>query len=520
MNDRLNLVVLGASVLLLVAVLAVRLASRTALPVLLIYLALGMGVGSSGLGVRFSDYQLTADLGLFALAIILADGGLTTQWANVRRVLPFAIVLSTLGVAVGVAVIALSAHLVLGIDIRTAVLLGGVVSSTDAAAVFSVLRRIPLQGRVGATLEAESGLNDAPVVVLVSVAASSSWGHTALLEYAGLVGYELLAGAALGLLVGLAGRTLLARAALPSAGLYPLATVSLTVLAFTAANSLHASGFLAVYLAALVLGNARLPHRRAVLGFAGSLALLAEAGLFLLLGLLASPQRLPSALPTALLVGGVGTLLARPAAVFLSGLPFRLPWRSQLFLSWAGLRGAVPIVLATIPVTHGIAGGTRIVDVVLVLVVVYTLAQAPTLPWLARRLGLVDPGRLSDLEVEVAPLEQVHADLLGLTIPAGSQLSGVYADELRLPAGAHLTLVVRGPQSLVPDGTTRLAVGDALLVVAAAGSRAAAQARLQTLSQRGRLTDWLAGDGPRALPVARSPGERLRRLVGWRRHTP
>lgn len=490
MDEHLNLVVLGACALLLVAVLAVRLASRTALPVLLIYLAVGMGVGS-GLGIRFTDYQLTADLGLFALAVILAEGGLTTRWQAVRPVLPFAAVLSTVGVGVSVAVVASATHLLLDVDVRTSVLLGAVVSSTDAAAVFSVLRRLPVKGRLRLVLEAESGLNDAPVVVLVTLASSAAWETTSALAAAGLIAYELAAGALLGVAIGVVGRYLLARAALPSAGLYPVATVGLTLVAFTAANALHASGFLAVYLTGLVLGSARLPHRRAVLGFASSLALLAEAGLFLLLGLLASPSRLPGAIPTALVVGGVATFLARPLAVGLSALPFRLPWRDQVFLSWAGLRGAVPIVLATIPVTEGIRGATRVVDVVLVLVVVYTLLQAPTLPLVGRRLGVIESDQATDLEVEAAPLEQVRADLLGLTVPPGSHLVGVYVDELRLPAGAHLTLVVRRDRSLVPDGFTRLEAGDAILIVATAEARSAAEARLRAVSRGGKLAGWL-----------------------------
>src|SRR3954470_17013819 len=491
MDEHLNLVVLGACVLLLIAVLAVRLASRTALPVLLVYLALGMAVGEAGLGVKFSDYQLTADLGLFALAIILAEGGLTTQWQSVRRVLPFAAVLSTVGVGVSVAVVATATHLLLDVDVRTALLLGAVVSSTDAAAVFSVLRRLPLKGRLGVALEAESGLNDAPVVVLVTLASSDAWHDTSVIEAAGLISYELVAGAVLGVAIGYAGRVLLARAALPSAGLYPVATVGLTIVAFTAGNALHASGFLAVYLAGLVLGSSRLPHRRAVLGFVGSLSLLAEAGLFLLLGLLATPSRLPDALPTALVVGGFATVLARPLAVAVSALPFRLRWRDQVFLSWAGLRGAVPIVLATIPVTEGIRGATKILDVVLVLVVVYTLLQAPTLGPIGRRLGVIEADQATDLEGEAAPLEQVRADLRGLTVPPESHLVGVYVDELRLPPGANLTLVVRNDRSLVPDRYTRLEAGDQVLVVATAQSRAAAERRLRAVSRGGKLAGWL-----------------------------
>lgn len=495
MNEQLNVAVLVGCLVLLVAVLAVRLASRTGLPVLLLYLALGVGLGEGGLGVQFSDYGLTADLGLLALAVILAEGGLTTRWATVRPVLPFAVVLSTVGVGLSVAVVAGAALLLLGVDLRLAVILGGIVASTDAAAVFSVLRRLRLRERLSAALEAESGLNDAPVVVLVVLASSDAWGSTGIVEGAGLVLYELVAGAVVGLVVGRLGALVLARVALPSAGLYPLATVGLALLAFTTGNAAHASGFLSVYIAGLVLGSSRLPHRRAVLGFASSLALLAEAGLFVLLGLLASPARLPSALVDALVVGAAATLLARPLAVAVSALPFRLPWREQVFMSWAGLRGAVPIVVATIPVTEGVPGATRVLDVVFVLVIVYTLVQAPTLPHLGRLLQVIDRARPTDLEVEAAPLEEVGADLLQLAVPPGSRLPGTYVGELRLPDGAQVTLVVRDGASLVPDAETRLRAGDSLLVVTTTGVREQTERRLRDVARDGTLARWYAPPG-------------------------
>jgi len=485
-----NAILLISSALLLVAVVSVRLADRTGLPSLLIYLAVGVAVGEAGLGVRFSDYEITAELGLLALALILAEGGLTTRWAVVRPVLPFATLLATLGVAVSVAVVAGLAYAVFDVDLRTAVILGSIVASTDAAAVFSVLRKLPLRERVRATLEAESGLNDAPVVVLVVLAASDAWGSTSILAGVGTVVLELAGGLLLGLLLGMLGRQLLARAALPVAGLYPLATVALCLVAFAAAQEVHVSGFLAVYVAALVLGNSDLPHRRAVLGFAGSTALLAEAGLFVLLGLLASPDRLLPAVPGALLVGAGATFLARPLAVALCALPFRLPWREQVFLSWAGLRGAVPIVIATIPVTQGLDGAERVLDVVFVLVVVYTLIQAPTLPWVGRRLGVVDPGQPLELELEVAPLDEVHADVLQLRVGPDSLLHGVYIEELRLPTGAHVTLIVREGTSIVPGQHTHLVRGDQVLVVATSSVRAQAEARLRAVARGGRLARW------------------------------
>ena len=490
MDESFNGLLLAGSALLLVAVVSVRLADRTGLPSLLIYLGVGLAVGEAGLGIRFSDYEITAELGLLALALILAEGGLTTRWSVMRPVLPFAIVLATVGVAVSVAVVAGLSHLVLGVDTRNAVILGSIVASTDAAAVFSVLRKLPLRARLRSALEAESGLNDAPVVVLVVLASSDAWGSTSVLEGMGTVGYELLGGAVLGLLLGRLGRELLARVALPAAGLYPLATVALCLLTFAAGQQLHVSGFLGVYLAALVLGNATLPHRRAVLGFAGSTALLAEAGLFVLLGLLASPVRLLPALPEALLIGAAATFVARPLAVVVSALPFGLPWREQAFLSWAGLRGAVPIVIATIPVNEGLPGATGVVDVVFVLVVVYTLVQAPTLPWVGRRLGVVEAGHAVDVEVEIAPLEQLRADLLQVRVTPGSRLHGVYVEELRLPPGAHVTLVVREGQGLVPGPYTQLVHGDQVLVVASSTVRDEAEARLRAVARGGKLARW------------------------------
>ena len=490
-----NAILLVSSALLLVAVVSVRLADRTGLPSLLIYLGVGLAVGEAGLGIDFTDYEVTAELGLLALALILAEGGLTSRWSVVRPALPFAVVLATVGVVVSVTVVAAVVLVTLDVDTRTALILGGIVASTDAAAVFSVLRKLPLRPRLRSVLEAESGLNDAPVVVLVALASSDAWATTSPLEGLVTVLLELVGGAVLGLVLGRAGRELLARAALPAAGLYPLATVALCLLAFAAGQQLHVSGFLAVYLAALVLGNSTLPHRRAVLGFAGSTALLAEAGLFVLLGLLASPDRLLPALPEALLVGAAATFLARPLSVLVSALPFQISWREQAFLSWAGLRGAVPIVIATIPVTEGLPGATRVVDVVFVLVVVYTLVQAPTLPVVGRLLGVVEVGHAVDVEVEIAPLEQLGADLLQVRVTPGSRLHGVYVEELRLPQGAHVTLIVRNGQSLVPGPHTHLTIGDQVLVVATSEVRDAAEARLRAVARGGKLARWQGETG-------------------------
>ncbi len=493
--ETLDVALLVGALVLLVAVVAVRLSVRVGLPSLLLYLGIGVVVGESGVGVRFEDAGLALVLGFAALVVILAEGGLTTRWDTIRPVFGVGVALATVGVAVSVAVTAVVAHLALGVEWRIALLLGAVVSSTDAAAVFSTLRRLPLPPRLVAALEVESGLNDAPAVLLVSLLASEAWSTTHPAQAAAFVGYELLAGAAIGLAVGRVGQEVVSRSALPSAGLYPLAVFGLTVFAYAVAGLAHASGFLAVYLAALWLGNARLPHRRATLGFAEGLAWVAQIGLFVMLGLLVSPSRLGAAVLPAVVVGLGLLLIARPLSVLASTVAFRTPLRQQAFLSWAGLRGAVPIVLATIPLTSGLPEGQRIFDTVFVLVVIFTLVQGPTLPAVARRLRLTDSTRPRELTVESAPLEELRADLLQVFVPPESKLRGVYLPELRLPAGAAVTLVVRDNRSFVPDDGTRINAGDQLLVVATAQSRAAAERRLRAVSRGGRLARWFGETG-------------------------
>ncbi|HEX5741940.1 MAG TPA: potassium/proton antiporter [Pilimelia sp.] len=488
----LDAVLLVGAGVLLVAVAAVRLSARMGLPSLLVYLLIGVLLG---LRVDFHDVQLARVLGFVALVLIIAEGGLTSRWSNLRPVLGFASVLSTVGVLVSIGAVGLVAHLALGFDWRLALLYGAVLSSTDAAAVFSTLRRLRLRPRLVAVLEAESGINDAPVALLVVLLATTPFGGRPWWQEGLLMAYELAAGAVVGLLVGLLGTYALRHAALPSAGLYPIAAVALTVLAFAAASAAHASGFLAVYAAGVVLGNAQIPHRQAVLGFADGVAWLAQIGLFIMLGLLATPSALPQAVGTALLIGGALLVLARPLSVWVSALPFRVGLREQAFLSWAGLRGAVPIVLATIPLSAGYPDAQGLFNVVFVLVVLFTLVQVWGLAPLARWLGVTARAEATEIFVDTAPLERMRANLLQLDVPEHSHLAGVYVDELRLPVGAVVTLVVRGDDGFVPDAATRLRTGDSLLIVATAEVRDATERRLRAVSRRGRLARWLGEEG-------------------------
>jgi cell volume regulation protein A len=410
----------------------------------------------------------------------------------VKPSLGLGIVLSTVAVAVSIAVTGAALHWLLGLDWRFSLLWGAVLASTDAAAVFSVLRTAGIGKRLVGALELESGINDAPAYIAVVVLAE---GTTVDWTLPLLVVYELGAGLAIGLAFGWLGGLALRRAALPATGLYPLATVAVCVVAYSSGQLAHASGLLATYVAALVLGNSRLPHRSDTLSFAEGLGWLAQIGLFVLLGLFASPSRLLETLVPGLVAGAVVLLLARPISVVLSVLPFRLPWREQAFLSWAGLRGAVPIVLAMIPLSEGLPGAQRLVDAVFVLVIVLTILQGVTLGRLGRWLGLAKKSEAHEIEVDSAPLDELGAELLQVRIQPGSKLHGVYLSELRLPIGATVSLVVREGAGFTPQKTSRLQENDQLLVVTTSVVRDSVERRLRAVDRAGRLARWRGESG-------------------------
>ncbi|ORA80390.1 K+/H+ antiporter [Mycolicibacter kumamotonensis] len=487
--EQLYLALLIGGLVLLASIIATRAADRVGLPSLLLFLLVGVAIGNDGLGLDFSDVQLASDLGTTALAVILVEGGLTTRFANIRKLLAPAAVLATVGVVTSMAVIAVAAHLLLGISWQLAFLLGAIVSPTDAAAVFSILRVLPLPRRVAGLLEAESGFNDAPAAIVVLMLSTMPL-TIAPIHAVGDVIFELVIGSAIGLVAGLLGAMMLRRAALPASGLYPLATFGLGMVAFAAAASVHASGFIAAYLSGVVLANSGLPHRAAIRSFAEGLGWLAQIGLFVLLGLLVSPSQLSEELVPALLIGAVLLLLSRPISVVASLIWFRVPWREQIFLSWAGLRGAVPIVLATFPIVEGVPDSYRLLNIVFILVVVYTVVQGPSLGLFAHWLGLIPRDTTREIQVEAAPLDVLEAELLTMTVQPESKLHNVSLLELRLPDPSVITLIIRKGDTFVPQPDTRIAVGDELLIVTTSKTRALAESRLRAVSRRGKLAHW------------------------------
>ena len=505
--EQLDFALLVGSGVLLLAILAVRLSVLAGLPSLLFYLLLGvlLNIPTRG-GLDLDSSRAAHALAFVALIVILTEGGITTQWSELRPAIRTGATLATVGVTVSVGVMTLAGVYLLGFDWELAVLLAAVTAPTDAAAVFSVLRRVPLPRRVVGALEAESGLNDAPTVLLVTLASTGALNeHGGVVGLVGLVALELAGGALIGVGIGRAGVWGIRWAALPSSGLSALAALALCFAAYAVAAEAHTSGFAAVYAAALVVGNGELPHRVATRSFIEGVGWLAQIGLFVMLGLLLPLQAVSwSSLGLALVAGAVLTVLARPLSVAVTALCDRVPvprlprarearlsMPEQAFVSWAGLRGAVPIVLATIPLSENVPGAAGLFVIVFVLVVIDTLVTAPTLPWVARRLGLAPPTPVRDLDVEAAPLDRIAADLLQVRVTDRSRIHGVEINELRLPRGASVALIVRNGEVTVPEPRTVLRRGDDLLVVTPRALRDPTEKRLRAVSQSGRLAGWL-----------------------------
>src|SRR5919199_837479 len=427
-----------------------------------------MVLGSDVAGlIRFGDFEAARRAGIVALALILLEGGLSSGFAEIRPVLGVASALAVVG-TVGTAVLtAVAAGLILDSKPLEALLLGSTVAATDAAAVFAVLRGSTLRRRLARTLEAESGVNDPVAIVLVlgCLAAledpSYGLGDAALLAVRSLgIGFVL------GLAVGAGAAWALARVRLPSAGLYPVASLATAALSFGAADALHGSGFLAVYLTGLVLGTASTPARRTIVTFHEGMAWVAQLGLFLLLGLLVFPAQLGAIVLEGTAIAVATTMLARPAATFLATVGSGFGVGERLVLGWAGLRGAVPIVLATFAVTENVAGGPTIFNVVFFVVLLSTVLQGATIEPLARALGATsDEAAIPAPLVEPVLLRRLGAETVQFPVREGDAVVGHLVRELGLPREALLNVIVRGDRAIPPRGSTVIQAGDQLHVL-------------------------------------------------------
>ncbi len=462
------------AVLLLLSVAASKLTRRFGVPMLLLFIGIGMLAGSEGVGgVEFTNFEVAQAVGVTALAIILFSGGLDTDARRVRPVIGPALSLATVGVGVTCAIVGAAAHVVLDVPWETGLLVGAIVSSTDAAAVFSVLRSqsIGLQGDLRPTLELESGSND-PMAVFLTIGLLTliTEPDTSIGDLVLLFSRQMLLGVVLGLVLGRVAVAVVNKARLGEEGLYPILTTGLALLIFGGTATLGGSGFLAVYLAGIVMGNRRIVHGHSILRFHDAAAWLAQIAMFLALGLLVFPSRLVDVAAEGIVIAVVLVLIARPIATFVALPTRRYTVRGRLLLAWVGLRGAVPIILATFALAEGVEGAEALFDVVFFTVLISVLVQGTTVASAARILGVGEaapdksPAPLAFNPVNERSNMGMHEYVIDSTSPA----SGRQIAEIGLPKGVLMLLISRGSTHLLPEGTTVLEHGDRLLVLAPA----------------------------------------------------
>lgn len=463
-------VLLIGSALIIVSIGIARLSENLGVPVLLLFIGVGMLAGSEGPGgIYFDDAHLAQSVGVIALVFILFAGGLDTKWPEVKPVFRQATILATLGVFITAMTVGLFAFVVLKFSLLTGLLLGAVVSSTDAAAVFSVLRskQISLKGQLKPLLELESGSND-PMAVLLTIGIieiiknpETSLGSLSLL-------FILQMG--LGLLFGLGfGKALvflLNRLKSYYEGVYPVFSLAFAALAYGATASVGGSGFLAVYLMGMVAGNSEFVYKKSLMRFFDGLAWLSQITMFLTLGLLVFPSRILQIIWAGLACSAFLMFVARPLSVFLT-LPFEpLKWREKFLVSWVGLRGSVPVVLATFPLLAGVADSEAIFNIVFFIVLTSALLQGWSIPVVARFLKLDAPMRIRrQYPIEYAPVPGVDTQLLEFIIPYSSAIAGKPIVELGLPPDNLIVLVNRDENFFVPSGGSTLEGGDVVLVL-------------------------------------------------------
>ncbi len=467
---RVDVIILIAGLLLLLGIASSKVSARLGLPVLVLFLLLGMLAGDEGIGgIVFDNYELAYGIGTLALVVILFDGGLGTSATSFRAVWVPSLLMATFGVLITAIVTGLAAVWILGLPLLIGILLGSIVGSTDAAAVFSIMRHggISLPKRLESTLEVESASNDPMAIFLTIGCLEVLAGRvTGVQDLLGLLFAQLTLGAIGGLTIGYWAVWVINRIHLNSSGLYPILVQAFAWLTFGITHWLGGSGFLAVYLAGLVIGNHSIVFQRGVRLFHDAAAWLAQIMMFIMLGLLSFPSRMFAVSVQGLLVGVVLLLVARPIAISIIAPLFRFNRKEIIFLSWVGLKGAVPITLATFPLLEGVEQAPLIFDVVFFVVVLSAVVQGWTMPYLARYLGLEVPAEPPPpVTLEIMSLQNVDGEVVDYAVGAESRAAGRRVKDLALPAGAVIALIVRDKNVIPPHGNTRIEPGDHVILV-------------------------------------------------------
>jgi potassium/hydrogen antiporter len=497
-----ELILIGGA-LLAAAIAAALVANRLRVPGLLLFLGLGMLVGADGVGgLEFDDAELARTLGTIGLVLILFEGGLTAGWPEIRPVLGTAIGLATLGTFLTAIGTGLAAVWIFDLTTLQGLILGSAVAATDSAAIFAVLRGSRLKRRLARALEGESGMND-PIALLLVVGfgdwiADPNYGAPDMLL---VFVVKLSLGALFGIGLGWLAREAIRRIELPTQGLYPVLTIAVAALSYGIAETLGGSGFLAVYVAALVLGTGSMPARSTVLAFHQGLGSLAQIGLFFVLGLLVFPSELWGVAGKGLLLSAVLIVLARPLATLLVTAPTGLRLPEKTILGWAGLRGAIPIWLATFPVVAGVAEADLIFNAVFFVVVTSTLVQGATIEPLARVLGVTStepalPRPVADIGI----VRELGGELISWRVREGDAAAGLLVRELGLPREALVHLIVRDGRAIAPRGSTKIEAGDELHLVVQEAHRDKVE-RLTRLWREGPLGE----PAPLLLPLRGAP---------------
>jgi cell volume regulation protein A len=463
-------IALVASVLLIISIVASKASERLGVPALLAFVGIGMLAGSEGPGgIPFSDPWLAQAVGVLALALILFSGGVDTDWHFVRPALLPGATLATAGVVVSAAVLGTLVHLILAMPLLQGLLLGAIVSSTDAAAVFAVLRarNVGLQARLKSLLELESGSND-PMAVFLTTAMIQTLTEPSSTVGSIVVGFlvQMIIGAGAGYLLGRGTVVLVNHLRLQYEGLYPVLTLALALLTYGATAWLGGNGFLAVYVAGLVVGNSDFIHKRSLIRFHDGLAWLMQIAMFLVLGLLAFPSHLVAVTVSGLITAALLMLVARPVSVFLVLALFAMSLREKTMVAWVGLRGAVPIVLATFPLLAGVPDAHVLFDLVFFVVLTSVLLQGTSIPAVARWLGVDAPIAEREHELPVTLTGSPRGRLEEIPVVPRSRAIGRRILELGVPRGSLVVLLRRGDEVLIPDGGTALQEGDRVVVLA------------------------------------------------------
>ncbi len=495
--------ILVAGLLLAAGLIAAKAADRVRVPGLLLFLGLGMLIGSEGIGgVEFDDYELARTLGTIGLVLILFEGGLTAGWNEIRPVVGTAISLATIGTMVTAAVTGLAAVWLFDLSTLEGLLIGSAVAATDSAAIFAVLRGSHLRKRLARALEGESGMNDPVALLLVTGFIDwiqmSDYGAADMIASLAL---KLAVGLVFGIAIGFGARWCFRNLDLPTPGLYPVASIASAALAYGVPELVHGSGFLSVYITALILGTGPVPAKQTTIAFHQGLSWVAQISLFALLGLLVFPSGLADVAGDALLLSAALIFVARPLAAFVASAFSPFDNRERLMLGWAGLRGAIPIWLATFPVVAGVGDTDTIFNVIFFVVVTSTLIQGSTFEPLAKRLGVVsDEAALPPPLIETGIIRELGGESFVWRVRPGDAAAGHTIKELDLPREALVNLIVRDGAALPPRGSTEIEEGDELHIVV----RLEALDRVQRLA--GRWRDGPLGPPPvEPLPLRGAP---------------